>query len=64
MIVEIDHPSCGPLKLINSPVKYSRTQPTIRSPPPLLGEHTAEILDQLGFDESEIEEMKSSGVVA
>ncbi|KAH8817071.1 CoA-transferase family III domain-containing protein [Xylogone sp. PMI_703] len=65
MVIEVDHPSCGPLKLINSPVKYSRTQPTIRTPPPLLGEHTEDILmNELGFKKSDIDEMKQNGVVA
>jgi succinate--hydroxymethylglutarate CoA-transferase len=64
MIKEYQHPACGPLKLISSPVKYSRTQPSIRTPPPLLGEHTDEILsDYLHLGQAEIQRLKDANVV-
>ncbi|RHZ53605.1 hypothetical protein CDV55_103479 [Aspergillus turcosus] len=64
MIKEYQHPACGPLKLISSPVKYSRTQPSIRTPPPLLGEHTDEVLsDYLGLGQAEIQRLKDANVV-
>jgi succinate--hydroxymethylglutarate CoA-transferase len=65
MIEEIDHPACGKVKLVNHPVKYSRVEPKIRSPPPLLGEHTDEVLRELlGLDESEIGELRQGKTVA
>ena len=65
MVKEIDHPTCGQMKLVNTPVKYSYSEPSIRTSPPLLGQHTDEILrDILGMDASEIEELKGEGVVA
>lgn len=65
MVKEIEHPTCGQMKLVNTPVKYSYSEPSIRTPPPLLGQHTDEILrDILGMDASEIEELKAEGVVA
>jgi succinate--hydroxymethylglutarate CoA-transferase len=64
MIREIDHPSCGRMKLINTPVKYSYAQPSIRIPPPTLGQHTEEILQNyLGMDEQEIRKLRSEGVI-
>jgi succinate--hydroxymethylglutarate CoA-transferase len=64
MIKEIQHPACGQLKVLNSPVKYSRTQPSIRTPPPLLGEHTNEVLrDVLGLDSAEIERLRENKAV-
>lgn len=64
MVVEVEHPACGPIKLVNSPVKYSKTQPVIRSPPPLLCEHTDEVLQEvLGYNEERINELKTEGVV-
>lgn len=65
MVKEIDHPTCGQMKLVNTPVKYSYSEPSIRTPPPLLGQHTDEILkDILGMDATEIEKLKAEGVVA
>ncbi|KAK1836558.1 CoA-transferase family III domain-containing protein [Podospora conica] len=63
MVVEIEHPACGPLKVVNSPVKYSETKPTIRSPPPMLGEHTEEVLTKLlGMGEDAIWGLREKGV--
>lgn len=64
MVQEIDHPSCGPMKLVNTPVKYSHSTPGIRTPPPTLGQHTDEVLEVLGFSAEEVEIMKEEGVVA
>ena len=64
MVVEIEHEECGPMKLVNSPVKYSETKPSIRSPPPTLGQHSDEILrEHLGYDEGRIRELREKGVV-
>lgn len=64
MVTEIEHPTCGPMKLVNTPVKYSVSKPTIRSAPPTLGQHTDEVLTELGFSKAEIETFKSEGSVA
>lgn len=65
MVKEIEHPTCGPMKLVNTPVKYSYSEPSIRTPPPLLGQHTDEILQAIvKLDESEIKDLKVDGVVA
>jgi succinate--hydroxymethylglutarate CoA-transferase len=64
MVVEVEHEQCGPMKLVNSPVKYSETKPRIRTPPPTLGQHTDEILkEHLGMTDGEIEGLKAKGVV-
>ena len=65
MVKEIEHPTCGPMKLVNTPVKYSHSTPSIRTPPPLLGQHTDEVLrDIVGMSEEEIRDLKSKGIVA
>lgn len=65
MVIEIDHEYCGPIKMVNTPVKYSETQPIVRTPPPVLGQHTNEVLgEHLGLSESDIAALKDQGVVS
>ncbi|KAK6067188.1 CoA-transferase family III [Seiridium cupressi] len=64
MVVEMEHEQCGPIKMVNTPVKYSESDPRIRSPPPTLGQHTHEVLSEvLGFGKDEIEGMKDKGAI-
>lgn len=62
MIVEIEHPLIGVAKSVGNPIHMSGTPVTYRKHPPLLGEHTAEILRGLGKSEQEIESLKKAGV--
>ena len=65
MVTQVEHESCGPMKLVSPPVKFSETNPSIRSAPPTLGQHTTEVLtEMLGMDIDEIETLQSKGVVA
>jgi succinate--hydroxymethylglutarate CoA-transferase len=65
MVKEIDHPACGLIKLVGSPVKYSHATPGIRTPPPTLGQHTDEVLGGLlEFGKHDIAQLKKDGVVA
>ena len=49
MVVEVAHPTIGDLKLLGIPFKFSATPATIRRPPPLLGQHTADVWVEFGL---------------
>ncbi|MGH7831863.1 MAG: CoA transferase, partial [Candidatus Binatia bacterium] len=61
--IEVEHPQMGKMRMVGSGVVLSRTPPTIRMPPPTLGEHTCEILGQLGYDERAIGKLREEGVI-
>jgi formyl-CoA transferase len=64
MIREVDHPTAGQIHLLGPVPRLSATPGQIRLPPPILGEHSDEILmGDLGFNEEEIEALRSDGVV-
>lgn len=64
MLVEMKHPTIGPFRVVGSPMKLSETPVQYKTPPPLLGEHTEEILrDVLGYDEGEIARLKEEKVI-
>ena len=63
MILQTDHPSGGQLKQIGIPVKFSETPGAIRLAPPNFGEHTQEVLRDLGYEDKEITQMEAEGVI-
>lgn len=54
MIVELDDPGAGKIKLVGNPMKLSKTPPQINKAAPLLGQHTEEILLEMGYSEEDI----------
>jgi succinate--hydroxymethylglutarate CoA-transferase len=64
MIETVTHPTVGDLKLVGLPYKFSGTPAAIRRPPPLLGEHTEEILSaELGLDAAAIAALRREKVI-
>lgn len=64
MIVEIEHPEVGTFKTTGIPVKMSETPGRVLSPPPAAGEHTDEVLAELGYDEDRLQQLADSGITA
>lgn len=64
MVVELDHPLLGKVRQLGISIKLRRTPGRIRSFAPLSGQHTREILDELGYSAAEVEELYREGVVA
>lgn len=63
MVVDIDHPVIGPMKLLGLPVKASGEFATIRAPAPWLGQHSGEVLGEIGYSEQQVDELFREGVV-
>jgi crotonobetainyl-CoA:carnitine CoA-transferase CaiB-like acyl-CoA transferase len=55
MVETVEHPSLGPLRLVRSPIGIDGEKPDARRHPPRLGEHTTDVLQELGFAADEIE---------
>jgi formyl-CoA transferase len=62
MVIEFEHQGRA-MKAVGSPVKLTETPPSVRHAPPALGEHTEDILRELGYREGEIEALRSSGAI-
>jgi crotonobetainyl-CoA:carnitine CoA-transferase CaiB-like acyl-CoA transferase len=63
MVIEVDHPRAGRTRALGMPVKFSETRADLSRPAPLLGQHSREILDDLGYAGAEIEALAQGGAV-
>jgi len=64
MVWEGDHPTAGAHNVIAAPVKLSDTPATMRSPAPQFGEHTREVLAELGYSSEDIQRLRADGIVS
>lgn len=59
-----EHERAGEVRVLKHPVAYDGVRPGVRTPPPELGEHTAEVLAEIGFDDAAIAALRECGAVA
>jgi crotonobetainyl-CoA:carnitine CoA-transferase CaiB-like acyl-CoA transferase len=63
-LVEVDHPRAGKVRMVGVPVRLSETPGSVRTPAPMLGQHTEEILEKLlGLGAEEIAALRAAGVI-
>jgi crotonobetainyl-CoA:carnitine CoA-transferase CaiB-like acyl-CoA transferase len=62
LALTVEHPA-GTFQTVNTPLRLSETPPALRLPPPTLGQHTDEVLRELGFAAGEIAAMRAEGAV-
>ncbi|HXH84230.1 MAG TPA: CoA transferase [Candidatus Tectomicrobia bacterium] len=63
LVHEHAHETFGPVKVVGLPVRLGRTPPTVRTPAPVPGAHTREVLTALGYTPAEIDALAEAGVV-
>jgi crotonobetainyl-CoA:carnitine CoA-transferase CaiB-like acyl-CoA transferase len=63
LFTSVDHPRLGHLPQIAPPFTFSATAASVRRPPPELGEHTAEVLGELGLSDDEVGDLRARGIV-
>ncbi len=63
MVLTVEHPTAGTLKMTGSPIKLTRHVTAAHRAPPTLGQHTDEVLAELGYSQSELAALRGQGVV-
>ncbi len=63
MVVALQHPIAGAISVLGVPVKLSGTPGTVRTPPPTLGQHTSQVLGELGITSEDIARFEAEGAI-
>jgi crotonobetainyl-CoA:carnitine CoA-transferase CaiB-like acyl-CoA transferase len=64
IVAEVEQPGYGTARMLSFPVRASGTPAVIRRPAPLLGEHTVEVLGEIGMAPAEIDRLATAGAIA
>ena len=64
MVTSTDHPTAGSVDMVGIPFQMFGTPPSIRRPPPELGEHSQAVLSELGLSANEINDLVTQGVTS
>jgi crotonobetainyl-CoA:carnitine CoA-transferase CaiB-like acyl-CoA transferase len=60
---EAEHPHAGTYKVVPPPVRFAGAPQQVRRPAPLIGEHTAEVLAEVGYDQGRVAALRASGAM-
>jgi crotonobetainyl-CoA:carnitine CoA-transferase CaiB-like acyl-CoA transferase len=63
MLIQISHPTAGSVPQIRSPMRFANASLSFDRAPPLLGQHTKEVLTELGFNQQQIDSWASAGTI-
>ena len=63
IVLDYQHPTLGPLKTIAQPIQFEGERRDIKSPPPMHGEHSRAVLQELGYGDAEIDDLRAAGII-
>ena len=63
MTEPVEHPALGRLDIVRNAVRMTVTPPTVRTPSPDLGDHTSDVLGELGYMPTEIARLRADGMI-
>jgi crotonobetainyl-CoA:carnitine CoA-transferase CaiB-like acyl-CoA transferase len=64
LVVDYEHPVAGTVSMVGPVIQMANTPPSVRRPPPTLGQHNGEILAEFGYSPEEIDKLREVGAVA